>query len=645
MNRNLLLIFIGFFILISGLTAQDEPYNDIEWEIELSNVFVANSNATLDLKADFEGNPRELKEKYPEIKVNGKIIPIDWNQYSGTATFLVLPGERLVRVEIGETILEKAINPIPLWMSVLPPLVAIMLALVFREVITSLFIGILSGAMIIGYYTDGISGLFSSLLRVIDRYIMNALYDWSHIAVILFSLTIGAVISIISKNGGMLGVVNKLEPYAHNPKSGQFVIWIMGILIFFDDYANTLVVGNTMRPVADRLKISREKLSYLVDSTAAPVAAIAFITTWIGAELGYIQSGILDIPQITESPYSIFLNSLAYSFYPIFTLGFMLILIAKQRDFGPMVKAELNARKNGVSNLKKDKTKDDVIKHFSMEKGIVPKAYNAVIPIITIIIGVIWGMYQTGYQATDWASQEVGLSAFRKLSIIIGNADSFTALLWASVAGALVAIAMTLSQKLLSLEDTILAGINGYKTILPAMIILILAWSLALITEEMHTAIFLNSLWSDSFSPYLIPAIVFILSALVAFSTGSSWGTMAILYPLLLPASYHISIEAGLSHDQVMIIFYNVVSVILAGSVFGDHCSPISDTTILSSLATSCNHIDHVRTQLPYAITTGMVAIVVGTIPASMGVSPLILFPVGFGIMYLIIRFIGKKTI
>lgn len=645
MNRNLFLFLIGFTLLFNGLSAQDESNKDIEWEIELSDVFVANSTTTLDLKADFEGSPKELKEKYSQVIVNGKYIPISWNQYSGTATISVLPGDKLIRVEIGETIVEKGINPIPLWMSVLPPLIAIFLALVFREVISSLFIGILSGAFIIGYYTDGMSGLFSSLLRVIDHYIMSALVDWSHIAVILFSMTIGAVVSIISKNGGMLGVVKRLEPFAHNPRSGQFVIWIMGVLIFFDDYANTLVVGNTMRPVADRLHISREKLAYLVDSTAAPVAAIAFITTWIGAELGYIQSGILDIPQITESPYSIFLNSLAFSFYPIFTLVFMLILISKQKDFGPMVKAEINARKNGVSGLKKDKEKDEIIKHFSIEKGIVPKAYNAVIPILVIIVGVIWGMYHTGNQATDWDAQEIGLSAFRKLSIIIGNADSFTALLWASVAGAIIAIVMTLYQKLLNLEDTISAGINGYKAILPAMIILVLAWSLALITEEMQTATFLNSLWSDSFSPYLIPAIVFVLSALVAFSTGSSWGTMAILYPLLLPASYHISIDAGLSHDQVMIIFYNVVSVILAGSVFGDHCSPISDTTILSSLASSCNHIDHVRTQLPYALTTGMVAIVVGTIPASMGVSPLILFPIGFGIMYLVIRVLGKKTI
>ena len=644
MNRNIFLVFIGFFLLWNSLAAQYETSTEIVWNIELSDVFVTGTNTTIEINANFDGDQRDLKENYSKILINGSSFPVSWDGLKGTVEYPISSDDDQIIIEVGSEVFEKKINSIPLWLSVLPPLIAIFLALVFREVITSLFIGIFSGAMIIGYYSEGVSGLFTGFLHVVDKYMMNALNDWSHLAVIVFSMTIGAVVSIISKNGGMRGVVNRLEPFAHNPRSGQFVIWFMGILIFFDDYANTLVVGNTMRPVADRLRISREKLSYLVDSTAAPVAAIAFITTWIGAELGYIESGILDIPQITETPYTIFLNSLAYSFYPIFTLVFMLILISKQRDFGPMATAELEARKNGVIETKQVEKQDNTISNFSMKKGIEPKAFNAVIPILVIIFGVIWGMYETGYAATVWNSENASLSAFRKLSLIIGNADSFTALLWASVSGAVVAVLLTISQRIMNLEDTISAGLNGFKTMLPAMIILILAWSLALITEEMHTAAFLNSLWSDALSPFLLPAIVFILSALVSFSTGSSWGTMAILYPLMLPASYHISVEAGLSHDEVMIIFYNVVSVILAGSVFGDHCSPISDTTILSSLASSCNHIDHVRTQLPYALTTGFIAIVVGTIPASMGVSPLILFPVGFGIMYLIIRFFGKKT-
>jgi Na+/H+ antiporter NhaC len=645
MKLRFLILFINTVFFINGLLAQQYTSAPIQWEVGFDKVFISDANTTITLKAVSDGSIKEIKSLFTHLLVNGESLELKWDGFTATTKYLVSDKDKSITVEIGDETFDKPINPIPLWLSVIPPLIAILLALVFREVITSLFIGILSGALMIGYYTEGVSGLFTGFLHVVDKYIMGALNDWSHLAVIFFSMTIGAVVSIISKNGGMRGVVNKLEPYAHNPRSGQYVIWLMGILIFFDDYANTLVVGNTMRPVADRLNISREKLAYLVDSTAAPVAAIAFITTWIGAELGYIQSGIVDIPQITETPYTIFLNSLAYSFYPLFTLAFMLILINNRRDFGPMVKAELNARENKEIYNPDETDKENIISEFEMKKGIIPKAYNAVIPILVIIFGVIWGMYYTGVNATDWNQENLSLSSFRKLSLIIGNADSFMALLWASASGAIVAIIMTISQKIMNLGDTINAGITGYKTMLPAMLILILAWSLAIITEEMHTAVFLNNLWSDSLSPFLIPAIVFILSALVSFSTGSSWGTMAILYPLLLPASYHISIEAGLSHNEVMIIFYNVVSVILAGSVFGDHCSPISDTTILSSLASSCNHIDHVRTQLPYALTTGFIAIVVGTIPASMGVSPLILFPIGIAALYATVRIFGKKTI
>jgi Na+/H+ antiporter NhaC len=645
MKHRFLILFLNTFFLFSGLVAQHNSHSPIYWEIEFEEVFISNTNTTITLKAESDRSIKEINSLYTHIEVNGESLGLKWDGFNGTAKYLISNNDNNIKVEIGDKTFDKSINPIPLWLSIIPPLIAILLALVFREVISSLFIGVLSGALIIGFYTEGISGLFPGFLHVVDKYIMGALNNWSHLAVIFFSMTIGAVVSIISKNGGMRGVVIRLEPYAHNPRSGQFVIWLMGILIFFDDYANTLVVGNTMRPVADRLNISREKLAYLVDSTAAPVAAIAFITTWIGAELGYIESGIADIPQITETPYTIFLNSLAFSFYPLFTLAFMLILINNRRDFGPMVKAELAARENKEIYNPDETDKEDIISEFEMKDGIIPKAFNAVIPILVIVFGVMWGMYYTGVHATDWNQENLGLTTFRKLSLIIGNADSFTALLWASVSGAVVAIIMTISQKIMNLSDTIKAGINGYKTMLPAMLILVLAWSLAVITEEMHTAAFLNSLWSDSLSPFLIPAIVFILSALVSFSTGSSWGTMAILYPLLLPASYHISIEAGLSHDEVMIIFYNVVSVILAGSVFGDHCSPISDTTILSSLASSCNHIDHVRTQLPYALTTGFIAIVVGTIPASMGVSPLLLFPIGIVALYATIRIFGKKTI
>ena len=631
MKQFLVLILVAFLSVTS--------FANDNFEIEVPSVLVKGVEANVEVK--LMGSMKNAEPLMVTFnKVQFEITDIENNTFKLP---FVPENQAGIEVTVGNELIIEEINPIPLWLSVIPPLIAIGLALLLKEVISSLFIGILSGTLIMSIYGKGFTGILTGFLGTVDTYIMNALNDWSHIAVIVFSMSIAGVVSIISKNGGMLGVVNRLEPYAKNPRSGQFVIWIMGVLIFFDDYANTLVVGNTMRPVADRLHISREKLAYLVDSTAAPVAAIAFITTWIGAELGYIETGLGHLPELDVSPYAVFLTSLQYAFYPIFTLGFMLMLIYKKRDFGPMYKAESKARelgKSGVESIHKINKEDS---EFEAKEGVVPRSFNAVIPIFIIIAGAIWGMWETGTAATDMVALE-GQGFFRKLSIIIGNSDSFTALLWSSLAGLVAAVLLTVSQKIMKLEETINSGLGGFKTMMPAMIILILAWALAGITEDMHTAVFLQGLWSDSMSPIFIPAVVFILSGLVAFSTGSSWGTMAILYPLLLPASYHVAMEAGMSHEEAMIVFYNVVSVILAGAVFGDHVSPISDTTILSSLATSCNHLDHVKTQMPYAVTVGLVAIVVGSIPAAMGVSSLILFPVGFAVLYGVVHFMGKPT-
>tara|TARA_R110002050_G_scaffold300621_3_gene471040 strand:+ start:15648 stop:17537 length:1890 start_codon:yes stop_codon:yes gene_type:complete len=624
------------FLLIIGLIIHSVTfYGQDKFELILPSVVMEGIETEVEVKLT-----GDLLDVSPlAVHVNGDLVEVANIQNNTFTLPFTFTDDSEFTISISGETRSGNVNPIPLWMSILPPLVAIILALLLKEVISSLFLGLLSGTLIMATHVNGWSGLMTGFLNTVDTYIMNALNSWEHIAVIVFSMAIGGVVSIISKNGGMLGVVNRLEPYAKNPRSGQIVIWLMGILIFFDDYANTLVVGNTMRPVADRLLISREKLAYLVDSTAAPVAAIAFVTTWIGAELGYIETGMSHLPELNVSPYSVLLTSLQYAFYPIFTLCFMLMLILKKRDFGPMLKAELRARNSNEETEFIHKVNDE----FEAKEGVRPMSYNAVIPIMIVIIGAIWGMWVTGINSTDpLALQDVGF--FRKLSIVIGNSDSFTALIWSSLGGLVAAVVLTVSQKIMRLEETIESGLGGFKTMMPAMIILILAWALAGITQDMHTAIFLQGLWSDSLSPIFIPAVVFILSGMVAFSTGSSWGTMAILYPLLLPASYHVAIAGGMGHEEAMIVFYNVVSVILAGAVFGDHVSPISDTTILSSLATSCNHLNHVKTQMPYAITVGLVAIIAGSIPAAMGVSSLITFPVGLGILYAIVHFLGKET-
>lgn len=557
----------------------------------------------------------------------------------------LLPGTHEYQVSLGSDQKTVTITAIPLWMSLIPPLIAIIMALITGEVLGSLFLGVFSGAAIMGFYTKGLTGVLIGFLSVFDTYIIGALNDAGHLSVILFSMTIGAVVALISKNGGMRGVVNKITGFASTPKRGRLATYFLGISIFFDDYANTLVVGNTMRPVTDQLKISREKLAYLVDSTAAPIAAIAFVTTWIGAELGYIADGLTALPQIDESPYSVFLNSLAYSFYPVLTLAFILMMILMNKDFGPMYNAEKRAADTGKvlskSSTEEDFKSEENANEFKRKKGTSPRAFNAVIPVVIIVAGTLAGLWVTG--SSPEIRNNTDLSFLQRLSETIGNADAYVALLWSSLSSLAVAVVLTLSQKLLSSTEIADTIINGFKSMMSAIMILVLAWALAQITQEMHTAAFLKNLWSPALSPVLLPAITFVLAALTAFSTGSSWGTMAILYPLLLPAAFNISIDAGFETAAAMSIFYNVTSCVLAGSVLGDHCSPISDTTILSSLASGCNHIDHVRTQMPYALTVGIIAILVGTLPAAMGISTLWLFPAGVLVLYAIIRFKGKE--
>lgn len=535
------------------------------------------------------------------------------------------------------------VNPIPLWFSIIPPLVAILFALIFKEVYSALFIGILIGTTTIYTYqgSDIFTAFFQGIFAIPDTYILHSVGDTEHLSIIVFSMLIGGMVSIITKNGGMKGVVNILSRFAKNARSGQFVTWLLGIAIFFDDYANTLVVGNTMRPVTDRLKISREKLAYIVDSTAAPIASIAFVTTWIGAELSYIQDGINTLG-LEQSAYNVFINSLTYSFYPIFALIFILLLTYKGVDFGPMYKAEKRARRGYIHpDTAKNNTKQN--SEIEIPDHVHPRGFNAVIPVAIVIFGTFAGLLYTGWDFGVWQNPDVAFS--KKLSIIIGNSDSFKALLWSSISGVIAALILTISQRIMSLKDSVESLINGFKTMLTAIIILVLAWSIALLTNHLHTADFISqSLIQVNLAPYLVPALTFILAALVAFSTGSSWGTMAILYPLILPASWLISQKAGLEHSMALSIFYNVVSSVLAGSVLGDHCSPISDTTILSSLASSCNHIEHVRTQLPYALTVGGVGIGLGTIPSAYGVPAYITFPAGILVLFLIVHFLGKKT-
>ncbi len=565
------------------------------------------------------------------------------------------------------------VRRIPFWLSILPPVIAIALALIFKEVVVSLFAGVWTGAFIAGgLRIDSFYWFLESILSVVQRYVINALADSGHLSVIIFSLLIGGMVAIISKNGGMAGVVISLTKYARTPATSQFITWLLGVAIFFDDYANTLIVGNTMRSVTDKFRISREKLAYIVDSTAAPVSAVAFITTWIGAELGYIDSGLkmLDGFDANVTPYAIFLSSLKYSFYPGLTLVFILLLIYFQRDYGTMFAAEIRARTTGqVAPTAGPDLEDNETENLDPVKGAPKKWYHAAVPVLVVIFVTIYGLLDTGmggiYGQLRDAGISVGSSAwgdvwpamsaltgedasfFMKIGTLIGASDSYVALLWSSFCGVLVAIIITLSAGIMKLIPTIGSMATGFKAMLPALIILTLAWALAITTEELHTATFLSNSLEGAINPYVMPVIVFVLAAVISFSTGSSWSTMAILYPIAIPTAWAICMAEGMDADISMEILLNVISVTLGASVLGDHCSPISDTTILSSLASDCNHIDHVRTQMPYALTVGSVSLVLCFVSTYLGGNAwvnVLLFAAGVATLAGVILKFGKKV-
>jgi Na+/H+ antiporter NhaC len=510
---------------------------------------------------------------------------------------------------------EKEILRISGWTSLLPPLTAILLALIFRQVVLALLSGIWIGALILNNYNP-----LTASVRLLDRYIVGSINNHDHVMIIVFSLLLGGMVGIISRSGGAEGIVSALAKYADNRKKGQFYTALMGILIFFDDYANTLIVGNTMRPLTDKLKISREKLSYIVDSTAAPVVSLMFISTWIGYEVSLIQDSF-DAMGYTGNGYIAWIQSVPYRFYTILAVVFVFLISLMSRDFGPMLTAERRVVREGKLFRDGARPLMDTDYQSSEHEDDKLRWYNALIPIITVIAVVFGGLFYTGYQASvEGGMLDDSLSLLRRLSVIVGNADSFSSLLWGSASGVLVAGILALGQKLLTLNGVIEAWLGGMRSMLIAVVILTLAWGIGNICMEMDTAGFVISLTRGILSIHFLPMIVFITAAAVAFSTGTSWGTMAILFPIVLPLAGKLSAEPGMSEANHII--FATIAAVLSGSVFGDHCSPISDTTIMSSMASGADHVDHVRTQLPYSLFVAFVAIAIGYLPAGWDFSP-----------------------
>ena len=524
------------------------------------------------------------------------------------------------------------------WISLAPPLIAITLALLFHEVITALLAGVWLGAFIINGYNP-----FLALSRSVDSYVVPALGDTSgKTQIIVFSLMLGGLVGIVSKNGGTQGIVDKLKPFANNRRRGSLATWFAGLCIFFDDYANTLIVGTTMRPITDNLKISREKLAYIVDSTAAPVAALVPISTWVGYEIGLIGDGLriaANVPEegtqlaqtlATISPFSVFISTIPYMFYPILALTMVFLVSFMDRDLGPMVQAEKKAIE-GLGTTSSDSFETSVSTQKS-QRTVIPAWYNAIMPIGTVIFVVVTGLYLSGVS-------EAGPEA--SLIEILGAADIYGCLLWGSTTGVLVAVLLSVVQRILTLRETMEAWVEGLKSMMNAMVILILAWSLGQVTEDLGTANYLSQMLMGSLPVQVLPALVFFTAAAMAFATGTSWATMAILIPLVIPLTVSLGGAIGFGEGGYSILL-STTSSVLAGAIFGDHCSPISDTTVLSSTASECDHVDHVRTQLPYALVVGVISIVFGSIGTAYGLPVWAALLIGVLLLISILKVFGK---
>jgi Na+/H+ antiporter NhaC len=545
-------------------------------------------------------------------------------------------------VTIGGVSLDVAPTLTPGWFSLVPPFVAIVLALVFREVVTALFAGVWLGALAVAGFNP-----LTGTWRLIDSFVVPALgdTDGGHTQIVIFSLLLGGMVGVISRNGGTLGIVRAVAPLARTARRGKLATWLAGMAIFFDDYANTLIVGNTMRPITDRLRISREKLAYLVDSTAAPVAALVPISTWVGYEISLIGDGLRIAAEqrpaeaaslLDVSPFAMFIETIPYLFYPLLALALVVLTSAMDRDFGPMAAAERRASTGrGLFREGATLAADTTSESMQPKAGVEHRWWSAGLPVLTVVVVVLVGLYVTG---------RAGAGPDASLMDVFGAADPFATLLWGSLAGCLVAVGLSLGQRALSLNESIEALVGGMRSMMIAMIILTLAWSLGAVTEAIGTAQFLSLLLSDRVAIELIPAIVFVTAAAMAFATGTSWGTMAILLPVVIPLTVALGGPATHPDGHAAGILLSATASVLAGSIFGDHCSPISDTTVLSSTASACDHVDHVRTQLPYALVVGAIGIVLGNIGTAYGLPVWMALVLGVLVLYGVLRVFGTDV-
>jgi len=521
-----------------------------------------------------------------------------------------------------EPLQEKSEKRLGDWLALVPPVVAVLLALVFQKILIALLVAVWTGVTI----TSGANPLEGIWLTLTDV-LLPVVSDSFNLRILGFTFALVGMVSVVTRMGGTRGLIERISTKAKDARETQIATGLMGLVIFFDDYANTVVVGTAARKLTDSMRVSREKLAYIVDSTSAPIAGIALVSTWIGYEVGLFSSILPELHGVDGLPsegYGLFFEALPMRFYCIFALLLVFVSAWMRRDMGPMLAAERRARRGGpvippLPGHEEEEPKEDP---ETLEKpGVPPRWWNAAIPISWVLFGTLGSIAIIGggddfslFSGASWRG------AFE------GAEDHIPSiLLYSALTGGLMAFILALSQGLLTVGEAVKSYSTSMAHLAGAGAILILAWAIKDVCGNIGTGNALVALVGESIPPLVLPLVVFVLSGLVAFFTGTSWGTMALLLPVAAPLAASLSGEA--------LIVVACVGAVLDGAIWGDHCSPISDTTVLSSTATGCPHVEHVRTQIPYAMLAMCAAGMGGYLGISIGLPLWLTYLIGLGIL------------
>jgi len=533
------------------------------------------------------------------------------------------------------------------WLALAPAMVAFLLCLWPRNFVLAMFVAVLCGTAILDQ-----GNLFHAFVQTIDSFVVVDASTASgagtlHITTLTVMLFFGSLFSVIAASGGLAGLTDRLGRRATTREHGQLVALIFGLCAFLDDYAHALLVGKTLRPLSDRLKISREKFAFLVDTTCAPVAALAILSTWLAAERGTIRETFATLGS-NGSATATLLASLPYCFYPILMLIFAALAIFLGHDFGPMLRAEWRAATHGQLS-RPDLVDPQVLPAADNEAvGARKLARNAWIPILVLFGLVIVGLWWTGRDelaagASASADQAVEPASWMD---VLEHAKPQRVLLFSTFIASGVAVALGVWSRSLTLQQGLSAWVSGLQRMVPAALILLLSWSFQRICDADHlnTAGLLMEIGHPRVTVEWVPLVAFLAVGLTSFIVGNSWAALPLALPLFMSVTNALLTdlnEAGPMHPLLLA----TIGAVIGGTVFGHHCSPISETTVLSSASSSCSHLDHVFTQLPYAVTVGGVVALFGYVPVAYGHSPVVLLPLATIVLVAIIQFGGRPAV